>query len=93
MRKTISLIVILIITPIILAQPNTFVFKTQMIGGLIIPTSNNLKNINHKPTIGGEFAIEFPSWNAHPWQQYLDEPTLGVGFVGLNLGNNKILGQ
>jgi hypothetical protein len=93
MRKTISLIVISIITTIIIAQPNTFVFKAQMIGGSIIPTSNNIKNINPNPSLGGELAIEFPSWNEYAWQQYLNKPTLGVGFVGLDLGNNKILGQ
>ena len=93
MRKTISLIAFSIITLAIMAQPNTFVFKTQMIGGEIIPINNNLKNMNPNPSIGGEVAVEFPSWNEYPWQQYLGYPTLGIGFVGLDLGNNKILGQ
>ena len=85
MRKTISLIAFSIITLAIMAQPNTFVFKTQMIGGEIIPINNNLKNMNPNPSIGGEVAVEFPSWNEYPWQQYLGYPTLGVGFVGLAL--------
>ena len=93
MRKTISLIAFSIITLAIMAQPNTFVFKAQMIGGEIIPINNNLKNMNPNSSIGGEVAVEFPSWNEYPWQQYLGHPTLGVGFVGLDLGNNKILGQ
>ena len=93
MRKTISLIAFSIITLAIMAQPNTFVFKAQMIGGEIIPINNNLKNMNPNSSIGGEVAVEFPSWNKYPWQQYLGHPTLGVGFVGLDLGNNKILGQ
>ena len=93
MRKTISLIAFFIITLAIMAQPNTFVFKTQMIGGEIIPINSNLKKMNPNSSLGGELAIEFPSWNQYPWQQYLGYPTLGVGFVGLDLGNNKILGQ
>ena len=76
-----------------MAQPNTFVFKAQMIGGEIIPINSNLKKMNPNSSLGGELAIEFPSWNQYPWQQYLGNPTLGVGFIGLDLGNSKILGQ
>ena len=93
MRKTISLIAFFIITLAIMAQPNTFVFKTQMIGGEIIPINSNLKKMSPNSSLGGELAIEFPSWNQYPWQQYLGNPTLGVGFIGLDLGNSKILGQ
>jgi hypothetical protein len=93
MHKIISLLIVLIITPVIIAQPNAFVFKAQMIEGEIIPTNKNLENIDPNSTLGGEIAIEFPSWGEYPWHQYLGEPTLGVGFVGLNLGDNNILGQ
>ena len=93
MRKTIPLIAFLIVTSIIIAQPNTFVFKAQAIGGEIIPINKNLQTINPNSTLGGEFAVEFPSWNQYPWQQHLGNPTLGVGFIGLDLGDNKVLGQ
>ena len=93
MRKTISIIAISILTSVIIAQPNTFVFKAQTIGGEILPLTKTIKNIAPNPVLGGEVAIEFPSWNEYSWQQYLGAPTLGVGFVGLNLGDNKVLGQ
>lgn len=93
MRKTTSLIIVLIITSVVVAQPNTFVFKANVIGGKVIPINKTLESINPNPTLGGELAIEFPSWGEYPWQQYLGEPTLGVGFVGLNLGDCDILGQ
>lgn len=93
MHKTISIIAILIITSVIAAQPNTFVFKAQTIGGEILPLAKNLENIAPNSTLGGELAIEFPSWNEYAWQQYLGNPTLGVGFVGLDLGDSKVLGQ
>ena len=64
-----------------------------MIGGKVIPINKTLKSINPNPTLGGELAIEFPSWDEYPWQQYLGKPTLGVGFVGLDLGDSKVLGQ
>ena len=93
MRKTLSLIIISVITSIVVAQPNKFVLKAHAIGGKVIPINKTLESINPNPTLGGELAIEFPSWGEYPWQQYLGEPTLGVGFIGLNLGDNKILGQ
>ena len=59
----------------------------------MVPINQTLKSINPNPTLGGDLAIEFPSWNEFPWQQYLGKPTLGVGFVGLDLGDTKVLGQ
>ncbi len=95
MRKLFFIITIIVsfFTLEIYAQPKDFIFKIQPIGGIILPLTENVTLINPNPTLGGEFAIEFPSWNEYPWQQYLNNPTLGVGFVGLNLGNNKVLGQ
>ncbi len=93
MRKVFIAILFVAVSILSYSQPKTFVFKAQMIGGKVIPINQTLKSINPNPTLGGEIAIEFPSWDEYPWQQYLNKPTLGVGFVGLNLGNSKILGQ
>lgn len=94
MHKTLFIIAFILFTPIVVhSQPKTLSFKAQTIGGNILPLTKNITEINPNPTLGGEFAIEFPSWNQYPWQQYLGEPTLGVGFIGLDLGNNNILGQ
>lgn len=89
----ITLLLVLGVATMLYSQPETFVFKAQVIGGQIIPTNKTLKSINPDLTLGGEIAIEFPSWGEYPWQQYLGKPTLGVGFVGLNLGDHNILGQ
>ena len=93
MRNFIITFLLIIGCNLLYSQPETFVFKAQMIGGKVVPISKTLKSINPNLTLGGELAVEFPSWNEYPWQQYLNKPTLGVGFVGLDLGNNKILGQ
>lgn len=94
MRKLfITLLLITGLATIVYSQPEAFVFKAQMICGKVVPINTTLKSINPNPTLGGELAIEFPSWDEFPWQQYLSKPTLGVGFVGLNLGDHKILGQ
>ena len=91
MRKIVILIIML--SPIALYSQDVFNIKVHAIGGNIIPLTQTIQNINPKHTLGGEFAIEFPSWRKYPWQQYLGEPTLGVSFIGLDLGNNKVLGQ
>ena len=95
MYKTlfISLFTSLVLIAPIYSQPESLIFNAQTIGGYIVPLSKNLKNIAPNPTLGGELSIEFPSWNKYSWQQYLSDPTLGVGFVGLDLGNSKVLGQ
>ena len=95
MYKTlfISLFTSLVLIAPIYSQPESLIFNAQTIGGYIVPLSKNLKNIAPNPTLGGELLIEFPSWNKYSWQQYLGDPTLGVGFVGLDLGNSKVLGQ
>ena len=95
MYKTlfISLFTSLVLIAPIYSQPEALIFNAQTIGGYIVPLSKNLKNIAPNPTLGGELSIEFPSWNKYSWQQYLGDPTLGVGFVGLDLGNSKVLGQ
>ena len=95
MYKTlfISLFTSLVLIAPIYSQPESLIFNAQTIGGYIVPLSKNLKNIAPNPTLGGELSIEFPSWNKYSWQQYLGDPTLGFGFVGLDLGNNKVLGQ
>ena len=92
MRK-ILIILIIILSPIALYSQDVFTIKAHAIGGYILPLTKTTKSIAPNPTLGGEIAIEFPSWGAYPWQQYWGKPTLGVGFVGLDLGDNKILGQ
>lgn len=41
---------------------------------------------------GVDLALEMPSWHRYPWQQYLANPTLGVGISVLDLGH-RALGQ
>jgi hypothetical protein len=67
MRKTLSTLILSIITLVAIAQPNKFVFKAHAIGGEVIPINQTLKSINPSSTLGGELAIEFPSWGEYPW--------------------------
>lgn len=75
-----------------ISLPNSYIFKFNLIGGTILPLSENLKQTAQRPIIGGELCIEFPSWYGYAWQQYWGDPTIGVAVMALNLGNPEILG-
>ena len=92
MRRIVVTLIIVLSSVAVYSQ-DVFAIKANAIGGYILPLTQTTKSIAPNPTIGGELSIEFPSWGAYPWQQYWGKPTLGVGFVGLDLGDNEILGQ
>ena len=72
---------------------NPFAIKGSIYGGYIVPMTKNLDSISHPPALGGELAIEFPAMGNYDWQHYWRMPTVGVGFLGINLGNPKLLGS
>lgn len=72
--------------------PRAYTFKVNVLGGYILPLTKNLELITQRPVSGGEICLEFPSWQAYPWQKYWGDPILGVGIVGMDLGNPKVLG-
>lgn len=93
MKKLLLIILITTLATTIWSAPRTFIFKAQPIVGQVLNLSTEAHPINPSMAMGGELAIELPSWNEYPWQEYLGHPTIGVGLVGINLGNNKVLGQ
>ena len=62
-------------------------------GGKILPLSKNLELTATGFVWGGEVAFEFQPTGKYQWEQFWNFPTIGVGLVGLDLGNPKILGQ
>ncbi|HQB68780.1 MAG TPA: acyloxyacyl hydrolase [Paludibacteraceae bacterium] len=75
-----------------MAQKIPFIIKASVYGGYIVPMTKNLDSIAHPPALGGELAIEFPSMGNYDWQHHWRMPTVGVGLLGINLGNPKLLG-
>ena len=69
MRRLLIILSITITTTLLFGQPETPVIKLQAIGGGILRLSQTITSINPNPTLGGELAVEFPSWDAYPWQQ------------------------
>ena len=62
-------------------------------GGKILPLSKNLELTATGAVLGGEIAFEFQPTGKRQWEQFWNFPTIGIGLVGLDLGNPKILGQ
>lgn len=67
-----------------------FSIKTQGFMGMYLDPSSNILDIDPNSPSGLNFGIEFPSSRQRPWQQYLNDPTVGLGVSYLNLGNDTM---
>lgn len=67
-------------------------FKVQPFMGGYLMKSSNLEEINPNPPSGIHFGVEFPSLQQRPWQQYLNNPTVGLGLSYIDLGE-KAMGE
>ena len=63
-----------------------FAIKLQPFMGGYLMASSNLKEINPNGPVGINFGIEFPSTRQRPWQQYLNDPTVGLGISYIDFG-------
>lgn len=69
-----------------------FSLKVQpFVGGYLSP-NGNLEAINPSAPAGLNFGFELPSNQQRPWQQYLNNSTLGVGVSYIDLGD-KVMGK
>lgn len=74
------------------AGNDRFSLKVQpFVGGYLSP-NGNLETINPSAPAGVNFGFEFPSNQQRPWQQYLNNSTLGVGASYIDLGD-KVMGK
>lgn len=69
-----------------------FSIKIQAFMGQYIDPSSNIREIDPNAPSGLNIGIEFPSSRQRPWQQYLNDPTVGLGLSYYNLGND-IMGE
>lgn len=98
MKKTIFfLFVNLLIACAVSAQNfrtgnDRFSLKVQpFVGGYLSP-NGNMEAIDPSAPAGVNFGFEFPSNQQRPWQQYLNNSTLGVGVTYIDLGD-KVMGK
>ncbi len=92
-KKNFIILLLALLTCNLSAQEIPFAIKASVYGGYILPMTKNLELVATPPALGGEIAVEFPSMGNYNWQHFWAMPTIGVGFVGMDLGNPKILGQ
>ena len=70
-----------------------YAVKSDFIYGNILKHTDHLKNLVKSPVMGAELAVEWQTMGEKPWHQYFGFPAIGVGLVGLDLGNPEMLGQ
>ena len=101
MRRLYSLLLMTVLSTCALSAQNLssekicndrFSIKTQAFMGGYLDPSTNLKNIDPNAPTGLNLGIEFPSSRQRPWQQYLNDPTAGLGVSYLNFGND-VMGE
>ena len=66
-----------------------FALKAQGIMGFYIDVHSNMSADMPSAPTGLMFGVEFPSSQQRPWQQYLLNPTVGLGMTYLNLGSER----
>ena len=69
-----------------------FSIKAQAFMGGYIDAPSNIVDIDPNSPTGVNIGIEFPSSRQRPWQQYLNDPTVGLGMTYLNFGND-VMGE
>ena len=67
-----------------------FSFRVQPAVGMYMDPSSNLLDLDPNAPTALNFGIEFPSSRQRPWQQYLNDPTVGLGVSYLNLGTDAM---
>ncbi len=95
-RLIVVLSLILLLSDNVVAQDNNeietrtdkYTIKTQVFMGSYLDPSGNIQDINPNAPTGLNLGVEFPSNGQRPWQQYLNDPTVGIGLSYLNLGND-----
>ena len=69
-----------------------FSIKAQTYIGYYAMPSGNMEDIDPSAPNGLNFGIEFPSSQQRPWQQYLNNPTVGLGLSYIDFGD-AIMGK
>ncbi len=94
MKKVRIFILLLVFPSLILAQTSQNVsYKIELIGGQILKHTKHLEQLVKDPILGGEFDVEWQTMGEQPWHQYFGFPSIGLGLVGMDLGNPAMLGQ
>ena len=67
-----------------------FSVKAQGFMGFYIDRQPHINKLDPSAPTGLMLGIEFPSLQQRPWQQYLLNPTVGLGMTYMNLGSEML---
>ena len=100
-RRIISIVLLAVLSANLLPAQNKqttktgndrFSIKAQAFMGMYLCPSGIIEDIAPNAPTGLNFGIEFPSSQQRPWQQYLNNPTVGLGVSYLNFGKD-VMGE
>ena len=66
-----------------------FSIKALYMMGFYIDKHDNMTADMPSAPVGINLGVEFPSSQQRPWQQYLQNPTVGLGMTYMNLGSER----
>ena len=69
---------------------NKFAIKVQTFKGSYLDKNHHFVGLGMDENSGLNLGIEFPSMQQRPWQQYLNNPTFGVGLTHMNFENDMV---
>lgn len=94
MKKMLACCLILFLVLNVSAQTlKNYSLKADYMFGAIMKHTDHLQKLVQGPVMGGELAIEWQTMGERSWHQYFAFPAIGLGVVGLDLGNPEMLGQ
>ncbi|MBN2764845.1 MAG: acyloxyacyl hydrolase [Paludibacteraceae bacterium] len=94
MKKTLFILCLLMILPETYSQTlRNYRFKAEYLYGTIMQHTKHLERLVDGPVMGAEMAVEWQTAGERNWHQYFAFPAIGLGVVGLDLGNTEMLGQ
>ncbi len=67
-----------------------FSIKVQPFIGSYMTPNSSMRDMGVNGPTGINFGIEFPSTQQRPWQQYLGNPTVGLGISYIDLGHEDM---
>ena len=71
-------------------EKNKFAIKVQTFKGSYLDKNHHFKGLGLDENSGLNLGIELPAMQQRPWQQYLNNPTFGVGLTHMNFENDMV---
>ena len=92
-KLAVSCLILFLLTNIQAQTSKNYSVKAEYLFGSIMQHTRHLERLVKGPVMGAEVALEWQTMGEQNWHQYFAFPSIGLGVVGLDLGNPEMLGQ